>query len=538
MPLVRMFRLAERTLARIARRPALGLAGVGLFSFTLTAALALLVRMPIPVGPDELSVMFGAKCYALGLPCIPTHPMWVHLETLHIIQQPTCASKFPPAQAIVLATGLRLTGQALVGMWVATALASVALAWMLMGWLPPRWGLLGGLLAALNPLLLGCSQNYTGGAVIFIGSALVVGCVRRLARRPRVADSLLLGLGLVLLASSRPWEGMVLSLACLPAALVGIWRNRSENKVVALLRAFAPMSAVLAAGLTALCWLNLCVTGSPFRLPYAVYMNAYDVAPPFLWQPLRPEPVYRHEYLRYVDAEWAVAPYLKQHTWAGFLEELGAKLSFLWSSFFSSFPLQVGIFVLHWLVWHDRWARFAAAALAIFTAQLLTETWVQAVYAAPAIGLVMVLTMLGLRRLFVWRYQGRPLGRWLVRAAVILSVIGVARLCISLQQSRATDAGPHLTRIVRQLTEAGGRHLILERRNHSNEASYEWVYNEPDIDSSAIVWARAMDAERDRELLEYYKDRQVWYLTMDEPEYRLIPYRPYTAEKSEKDQDQ
>lgn len=52
----------------------------------------------------------------------------------------------------------------------------------------------------------------------------------------------------------------------------------------------------------------------------------------------------------------------------------------------------------------------------------------------------------------------------------------------------------------------------------------DWVYNEANIDGGRIVWARDMGEERNRELLQYYCNRSVWYLNADEVPPKLMPY--------------
>src|SRR5438067_1446095 len=52
----------------------------------------------------------------------------------------------------------------------------------------------------------------------------------------------------------------------------------------------------------------------------------------------------------------------------------------------------------------------------------------------------------------------------------------------------------------------------------------EWVYNEADIDSSKIVWAREMDASCNRKLLAYFHNRHAWLLEPDEDGLKLSPY--------------
>jgi hypothetical protein len=81
-------------------------------------------------------------------------------------------------------------------------------------------------------------------------------------------------------------------------------------------------------------------------------------------------------------------------------------------------------------------------------------------------------------------------------------------------------------RILAELRRAGGRHLVLVRY-HSKPLGIdheEWVYNDADIDSSPVVWAREMGAGQDRRLLEYCRGRHVWRVDADA---RLAVLEPY-----------
>src|SRR4029434_7197731 len=180
---------------------------VGLLAFGSSVTLSLLRRMPEPSVHDEFSYLLTADTFTHGRLSNPTHPLWVHFESIHIIQQPTYASKYPPAQGLMLALGQLIGGHPIVGVWISTALASAALCWMLFAWLPPWWAILGSLLAALHPgILFNWGQSYCDGTVAMMGGALVFGAMRRIMRRPRLHDAVLLGVGLAVLANSRPYE--------------------------------------------------------------------------------------------------------------------------------------------------------------------------------------------------------------------------------------------------------------------------------------------------------------------------------------------
>ena len=98
------------------------------------------------------------------------------------------------------------------------ALAAASLCWMLQAYLPADWALLGGLLAVVRISWFSYFGNgYWGGAVAILGGCLLLGGAPRLARKMRACDALLMALGLLLLANSRPFENA--RSRCLSASL-------------------------------------------------------------------------------------------------------------------------------------------------------------------------------------------------------------------------------------------------------------------------------------------------------------------------------
>jgi hypothetical protein len=56
---------------------------------------------------------------------------------------------------------------------------------------------------------------------------------------------------------------------------------------------------------------------------------------------------------------------------------------------------------------------------------------------------------------------------------------------------------------------------VLVRYSSTHNVNHEWVYNSANIDGSKVVWARDMGAPQNQELLEYFKERNVWLVEPD-----------------------
>jgi hypothetical protein len=522
-------RTLERRLGWIGRRRWLAIALAGMLALVGSAALSLLGRIPEPQVNDEFSYLLAADTFAHGRLTNPTHPLWVHFESFHIIHQPTYASKYPPAQGIMLAVGQVLGGHPIVGVWISTGLACAAICWMLLAWLPPWWAVLGGLLAALHPLLLlHWSQNYWGGAVAVSGGALVFGALRRIIRRPRGRDALLMGLGLAVLANSRPYEGLLVSLPAAVLLLTWMMAKNGPAIRISIRRIVLPTLSVLTLTGAAMAFYNWRVTGDPLRMPYQVHEATYAVAPSFLWQQPRPEPVYRHKVMRDLWMDVNFKDYMKRrstpHLW----------LLSPWShSRFRALPYPLMLTVpLVGLacVLKDRWSRFALATCGVLAAGLILETFFFTHYAAPMTALIFALTLQALRQLRLWRWRDRQTGRRMVWT--ILMICAAAFLATCIQRTwvhRSAPMSPR-ARILAQLKEAEGHHLVIVRYGAQHKLNEEWVNNEADIDGAKVVWAREMDGSQNRKLLEYFKDRHIWLVEVGQghspPELKPYPGGP------------
>ena len=510
-------RIAARFKASAGKAPLYILAAM-LIPITLRLAVLPWLPPPEPSVHDEFSHLLVADTLAAGRLANPPHPLWRHLETIYVLQQPTYSSTYPIGQGAILAVGKLLTGNPWTGVLLSVALMSGAVSWMLFGCLPSNWAAAGGLLAAvaygLNPLWV---NSYWGGAFCAFGGALLFGALCRLRRSPSYTMALVAGFGWSIVWLIRPFESLLplmITWGLIGALIIRdlkLWK-RWRGPIVVILSMHLLVGCVTALH-------NRAVTGSFTTLPYQLSQRVYGVPQGFLFQKPVDRPALRFNDLNQVYSWQRKMRDLHRRE---FLRHWATVLYGAWHFYITpwyTLPILLLVFKPR-----DRLVLFACGTIACALACSSMYPFFFPHYVAVYACVISFLILRGMMVLYQWSSRGKLVGPLVVLFLVSGGVMTGLRVIpgeVILGASHQLRQPTLRVQVANRLASLGGRHVVFIRYEPGHDFQDEWVYNAANVDASSIVWCRTIAPPDDKEVMRYYKGRHFWVADVGNNEVRV-----------------
>jgi hypothetical protein len=372
------------------------------------------------------------------------------------------------------------------GVWLSCGLACVALVWLLTACIPPLWALFTTLLFLLNPtVLVGWSQSYWGGYVAFIGGALFFGSLFRLIEKRKTSTSSIMAIGIFILSISRPAEGLlVVTIGMI--ILYWSWKNNSiiKNEGWPLMNYATALVFGAAVIVIFHLFYNNAVSGTPFKYPY------------FNWS--------------YKDSNIDIIRNYTGSTPLSNFKELTRTYNFFYTPY-------LGIILLALFFVKDKKIIILSTIFVVIQTSVsvfFTKGWPH--YMAPTAPLHYVLIGTAFYTLSCMSTKGIRTGGITASGLYIgFILLFISSLFLHVQSKVPYTWGQARQEKIKILNKTKAKNIVFIRYSRSHKVLNEWVYNEADIDQSQIIWARDLGNEKNKELIAYYPERNVWLLKPD-----------------------
>src|SRR5262249_30210580 len=215
--------------------------------------------------------------------------------------------------------------------------------------------------------------------------------------------------------------------------------------------------------------------------------------------------------------------YLDRDNPDGYMKLFRQRVSVYYDFFI--WPMMIPVIFALWMMMKSRKVRILSITLLLMFGGLLIEQWPpHDHYAAPVLCVALTVVIYGLRLAWTWQPKGVPLGPMLVRSAVLV-VFALSLVALGRRMINPYDMNPYIrvvpeqierARLIAQLDHIGGEHLVFVHFHRAERGSIFWIYNDPDLSHSRIVWAHDMGDAENKELMKMYPNRKAWRVDKDD----------------------
>ena len=474
---------------------------------------AIVFGPPLPIFHDEFSYLLGAETFASGRLTNPPLEPSASFEAFHVLQRPTYSSKYPPGNALLLALGMKLSGDPITSVWLGSALATVAIVWCSWVLIGEAGALIVGILATFGIGLSYWSYSFWGGSLAAAGGSLLIAATHQCIIKKSSAYAAVAGVGAAILIITRPFEGLILSISLCAYFIFQMIRHSEYRPTLkeTSKHAFCVLLPIIAA-LVFSAIHNHAVTGDSTKFPHVLYTESTIGLPMFFWQGFPPAPIYAAKNIEqfFMGEMKSLQITLDQ---MGTVELARAKLKSSLVSLYWCFPgwiLAIAAIIFGWR--QKNFSLFVTLLIAVLTGMSLANGVGSAHYTAPYAAALWGIVAIGVLQIDRFKLT-KPIFRNGLKGLILAIIIAtnIIDAIPRLARPWSNDQG----RIEEMLAQRGGKHIVVVRYPPNWSLHVDWVHNGANISESAVLWVRDLGEEQNQKLFEKFQDRKYWLLELD-----------------------
>jgi hypothetical protein len=352
-----------------------------------------------------------------------------------------------------------------------------------------------------------------------------------------------MALGGAILINARPFEGFITIFFVLVALAVRLFTKRRDDFSDIFKKLVLPGALVSAAALGLMGLYNFKVTGDASKMPYSIHQQQYFSTPLFIFQTPNEHPLMGHERLHRLSEYYTEPRFTKIFlSTTGLPDTNYLRPVYFFASlmvFMPNFYLYSALTLLYFIMLPFLLKRkkslllIFGAIVFTFAVMSLATFWDQYHYSAHLAGGFFLLGIETLRHfIFLCKKQKKVLyDRFAFFGVLVLVLVSAIRLNISedtttrfygndadkpidfsqpLVSVNKPEKSPYLrAQIDRMLAQTGEKYLLIVKYEPKYSFDDEIVYNLSDLDRSPVVWAHYLEPEKNKALIDYYKDRKI-----------------------------
>jgi hypothetical protein len=365
-------------------------------------------------------------------------------------------------------------------------------------------------------------------------------------------------LGGAILINARPFEGFITIFFLLVVLAVRLLKTRREAFLGILRKVVLPGAILTAATLGMMGLYNFKVTGNAFKMPYIIHQQQYFSTPLFIFQNPQPRPPMGHYRLQKLSEYYTEPRFTKtiflitELPDSNYLRPIYffVCLMIFMPNFYlySAFTLLLFITLPFLLKKKKSLLLIFATIVFTFAVMSMATFWDQYHYSAHLTCGFYLLCIETLRYfIFLCKKQKKIIyDRFAFFGVLVLVLVSFVRLSFAEdgvirffgnEPDQPIDFSQPLVKINktqektvflrdqinRMLSQTGEKYLVIVKYDPKYSFDDEIVYNLADLDNAPVVWAHYLEPEKNKALLDYYKNRKTLLIKISQSAISIEP---------------